>query len=83
MARRKQFDAEKTPDPHKIGARRPSELRIGDMVRYYPILPPVNGIDSRDVAIRSEPWQLGHGAWVVKIEGTAGGVACEHCGAIR
>lgn len=27
--------------------------------------------------IRSEPWQLGHGQWVVAIEGKAGGVAIE------
>lgn len=27
---------------------------------------------------RSEPWQLGHGAWVVAVEGIAGGVALSH-----
>lgn len=27
--------------------------------------------------ILSEPWQIGSGDWVVKIEGVAGGVSCE------
>jgi hypothetical protein len=27
--------------------------------------------------ILSEPWQLGSGDWLVKIEGVAGGVSCE------
>lgn len=27
---------------------------------------------------RSEPWQLGHGAWVVQVEGIAGGIALSH-----
>jgi hypothetical protein len=27
--------------------------------------------------ILSEPWQLGHGTWLVKIEGVSGGVCCE------
>jgi hypothetical protein len=27
--------------------------------------------------ILSEPWQLGHGAWLVKIEGVSGGVSVE------
>jgi hypothetical protein len=27
--------------------------------------------------VLSEPWQLGSGDWVVKIEGVAGGVSCE------
>lgn len=26
---------------------------------------------------RSLPWQLGHGAWVVLVEGRAGGYSCE------
>lgn len=26
---------------------------------------------------RSEPWQLGHGAWVVLLDGTSGGFALE------
>ena len=30
-----------------------------------------------DTTIRSEPWQLGHGEWVVAIVGKAGGVSCQ------
>ena len=46
-------------------------------VRYYPIDPDIsdNFILTK---IRSEPWQLGHGEWVVKVEGKAGGVSISH-----
>ena len=27
----------------------------------------------------SEPWQLGHGDWVVKLEGISGGYALDRC----
>lgn len=68
-------------DPYGIGARLPSELKIGDPVWYYPVLGPHaddHGVPRVSSVVRSEPWQLGHGAWVVKIEGRAGGVLVEH-----
>lgn len=71
-------NAERHPDPHKIGAKRPSELQVGAAVRYHPVLPPRPGISSLDSKIRSEPWQLGDGSWVVAIEGKAGGVSTQH-----
>jgi hypothetical protein len=72
-------DAELNPDPHGIGAIRPSEHKIGDPVRYYPVLPNIGEVPGYEVTkIRSEPWQLGHGAWVIKVEGRTGGVLTEH-----
>ncbi len=71
-------DAELNPDPHGIGAIRPSEYKIGDPVRYYPALPDGEVPQHEETKIRSEPWQLGHGAWVIKVEGRTGGVLTEH-----
>ncbi len=72
-------DAELNPDPHGIGAIRPSEYKIGDPVRYYPVLPNVGEVPGYEVTkIRSTPWQLGHGAWVINVEGRTGGVLTEH-----
>jgi len=48
---------------------------VGTRVRYWPAR---NGAEFRDGTIRSEPWILGHGAPVVSISGTAGGVALDH-----
>lgn len=31
---------------------------------------------SQRVRIQSEPWQLGHGMWVIKVSGRTGGVDC-------
>jgi len=47
------------------------------ILRYYPVLPahPDSGIET---AVRSLPWQLGDGHWVVKIKGRAGGVSLQH-----
>lgn len=50
-------------------------LAVGTSVLAWP--------GSRDSAplwtrTRSEPWQLGHGAWVVAVEGYAGGIALTH-----
>lgn len=47
---------------------------VGTAVRYHPIIDEKDFITSRT---RSEAWELGHGAAVVKIEGRAGGVALE------
>jgi hypothetical protein len=71
-------DAELNPDPHGIGAIRPSQYKIGDPVRYYPELPGGDVPPFEVTKIRSEPWQLGHGAWVIKVEGRTGGVLTEH-----
>ncbi len=71
-------DAELNPDPHGIGAIRPSVYKIGDAVRYYPVLPDGEVPRYEETKIRSEPWQLGHGAWVIKVEGRTGGVLTEH-----
>lgn len=30
-------------------------------------------------AVRSRPWMLGHGEWVVKLEGSAGGFMLSRC----
>jgi len=65
-------------DPHGIGAVPPAELKLGMRVRYYPVLPAPEGIAPLDTTTRSDPWQLGHGAWVVKIAGKAGGVDVTH-----
>ena len=48
---------------------------IGAKVRYYP----VKGNELyRQTKIRSEPWALGHGELVVKVEGETGGVSVNH-----
>jgi hypothetical protein len=62
--------AAKKRDPLKP----PAWLKPGAVVDYRSVMdePPTR----RGVRVRSEPWQLGHGAWVVLIEGQAGGVAC-------
>lgn len=59
----------------KAYADPPSWLVPGALVDYYSISgePPTK----TGVRVRSEPWQLGHGQWVVKIDGVAGGVAVE------
>lgn len=49
---------------------------VGTRVRYFPIMGELEThIDS---VTRSEAWTLGHGAAVVKIVGTAGGVSLSH-----
>jgi len=52
-------------------------MPIGTRCRYYPVLP-ANEDEFEETVIRSEPWLLGHGAAVVKIEGRAGGVLIKH-----
>ena len=47
-------------------------------VRYWPIWQPGEQDNSVDTVTRSEPWQLGHGEWVVKVVGHSGGVAVSH-----
>jgi hypothetical protein len=64
--------ATKKKDPFK--ARPPAWIKTGAVVDYRSIIsrPP----SRRVVVVRSEPWRLGGGEWVVLIEGQAGGVAC-------
>lgn len=45
--------------------------------RVYPVLPADEG-EFEETVIRSEPWLLGHGAAVVKVEGRSGGVSIKH-----
>jgi hypothetical protein len=54
-----------------IGAERAKQLKLGMAVQYE--AGPGRLIVT---AIRSEPWQLGHGQWVVCVEGVSGGVDC-------
>lgn len=67
-------------DPHKIGARKPSELRVGDAVKFYAMLPQRPGVEPLETKISSEPWQLGDGTWVVKVDGKSGGVSTQFLG---
>lgn len=56
----------KYPDP-------PAWAAIGVAVDYHSVIGgPVTMANTR---IRSEPWQLGHGEWVVLLEGKTGGVS--------
>lgn len=53
----------------------PSDWMVpGQPVWYRPVL---GGPERIAANIRVEPWQLGHGAWVVKITDYVGGVAIE------
>lgn len=47
------------------------QLRTGDrvVVRLDGVYPPGDDI----YEVRSEPWQLGHGAWVIGLKGISGG----------
>jgi hypothetical protein len=73
----KRHDAEQDPDPFKIGARKPSELKIGDWVKYHQRLPKRPGVEPVVTKVASEAWQLGDGTWIVRIEGRAGGVSTQ------
>lgn len=70
-------DAEEHPDPYGIGAKKPSELKVGDLVRFYPIAYDWGKFE--DTIVKSEPWQIS-GHWSVKVEGRAGGVSTQHLG---
>lgn len=48
----------------------------GTAVRYYPVRGHV--VLSEDTETRSEAWELGHGAPVVKVRGRTGGVLLDH-----
>jgi len=73
----KKHNAELLPDPHKIGAKKPSELKIGDAVKYHRVLPKREGYDPIETKVASEPWQLGDATWVVRVEDRAGGISTQ------
>jgi hypothetical protein len=56
-----------------------SEAGPGVPVRYWPVWLKADQGQFIDTKTTSEPWQLGHGEWVVKVEGKSGGVAVSHC----
>jgi len=41
-------------------------MKPGDLVWYYPVLP---GKDRFAAVVASDPWELGHGQMVVRLEG--------------
>ena len=50
-------------------------LEIGTLVDYHS---EIGGpVTKPNCAIRSAPWQLGNGQWVIKISGMAGGVSLD------
>lgn len=50
----------------------------GTPVRYWPILPPVDGCPPVETVTRSEAWELGDGSPVVLVKGRTGGVHLSH-----
>lgn len=61
------------------------DLPIGTPVLAYPGFRPDDPVlqfaaKARvlDTVTRSNPWQLGHGDWVVAVEGHAGGILLSH-----
>jgi len=56
-----------------------SEIKIGTPVIYWGIIKQ-NGekFNPKDTTITSEPWELGHGELVCKVEDISGGVAITH-----
>lgn len=51
-----------------------SLLKPGIKVLYHSI----TGYPGKEYTVRSEPWQLGSGEWVVLLDGISGGVAVDH-----
>lgn len=64
-------------DETELAKRFAEQMPIGTRCRYYPVLP-AGEDEFEETVIRSEPWLLGHGAAVVKVEGRAGGVLIKH-----
>jgi len=52
------------------GAAIAGKLTLGQKVRIS------DAFGSAQTVTTSEPWQLGHGEWVVKVEGKSGGWCC-------
>lgn len=65
-----------------MGRRKPQQftpppewMKLGVTVNYHSIIGgPVTLANTRT---RSDPWQLGHGEWVVLIEGRTGGICLD------
>ena len=50
-------------------------MEVGTLVDYHS---EIGGpVTKKNCKIRSGPWQLGSGQWVIKIEGMAGGVSLD------
>lgn len=57
----------------------PDQIKLGLPVTYYgAILEDGTRLYPKETTIRSEPWQLGCGEWICKIDGMAGGVSLDH-----
>lgn len=50
-----------------------SKIKPGVRVIYHAW----KGAPGKEYTVCSEPWQLGHGDWVVKLEGKSGGVGVD------
>lgn len=59
-------------DPHTKPAK---WMKDGALVDYHSVIGEPATVLGRKII--GEPWQLGHGAWVVKIEGVSGGVSVD------
>lgn len=57
---------------------KPEDIKMGMWVTYYAVIT-ANGqrLDPFTTHVTAEPWQLGHGAWVCKVQGRPGGVLIE------
>jgi hypothetical protein len=64
---------------HVLKAMTEAGPKAGVSVRYWPVWMASDQDQFVDTKTTSEPWQLGHGEWVVKLEGKSGGVAVSHC----
>ena len=49
------------------------QIKIGMTVDYHEIIG--GPVTNPRCKVESEPWQLGHGTWIVKISGVRGGVS--------
>lgn len=60
------------PQAHWIQEHERIRLRPGDVVRVRDD----NGTDG-DFVVKTAPWQLGHGAWVIGLNGISGGYSLD------
>lgn len=63
-----------------------SQIKIGTKVKYYPLCNRDGSFDGqnfKETVITSEPWRLGHGDLVCKVEGVSGGVSISHLEKIK
>ncbi len=64
--------------PEEFGQFVKEQFAIARPVIYYKRMVDGAGSDPVSTKITSAPWQLGHGEWVCKVDGVAGGVALSH-----